>query len=149
MKKLRVLVILILCVACLSFCGGMSNEKANTSGGLVEENVFFSAKQYSLMIPMPEDFGKMKFIPPQGWISGFSPGSLWCPYELTGDGKWKEPAMKQAVSHADNTIKIITGPISARGTSLNSSKADSSIRHVNTEFPAGISMLLGLPCRER
>lgn len=32
---------------------------------------------------------------------------------------------------------------------INSSKADGSIRHVNTELPAGISMLLGLPCRER
>jgi hypothetical protein len=33
--------------------------------------------------------GRIKYITPEEWTSGFFPGCLWCLYELTGDTKWK------------------------------------------------------------
>lgn len=36
--------------------------------------------------------GDLMFTSPQGWTSGFFPGSLWYMYELTGDRYWAEKA---------------------------------------------------------
>src|SRR5690606_30189535 len=74
--------------------------------------------QYSLMLDKIEDSlsilnpksiidGKMKFIPPQEWTSGFFPGSLWYLYELSGDEKWKTMAVKY--TEALDTIQYYTG----------------------------------------
>ena len=47
----------------------------------------------SLLIPhsLTND-GELKCVKPQGWTSGFFPGSLWYMYELTGDEYWAEKA---------------------------------------------------------
>lgn len=101
MKKLYhefyILFIAVIFIAC---------STNNNHKKLISENIAFADNQYGLMLAMLEDSGKtlnpksfidgkMKFIPPQEWTSGFFPGSLWYLYELTGDEKWIEPAMKQ------------------------------------------------------
>lgn len=73
--------------------------------GFVDENVQFVSKQYSLQTAIIEESGevlnpksiidgKMKYIKPQEWTSGFFPGSIWYLYELTGDEKWKTLGIK-------------------------------------------------------
>jgi rhamnogalacturonyl hydrolase YesR len=48
--------------------------------------------------------GKMKYIRPQEWTSGFFPGSIWYLYELTGDEKWKSLGTKytEAIEEVKN-----------------------------------------------
>ena len=76
------------------------NKPGNEAPGFIDENVAFAASQYEKMVQAIEDSGKilnpksyidgkMKYIRPQEWTSGFFPGSLWYLYELTGDEKWK------------------------------------------------------------
>ena len=38
--------------------------------------------------------GELLYTTPQGWTSGFFPGSLWYMYELTGDSWWAEKAAR-------------------------------------------------------
>ena len=69
---------------------------------LVSRNLNFAQKQIGLQIQhmngeiknpctLTTD-GKVKYIAPKDWRSGFFPGTLWYLYELTGDEKWKELA---------------------------------------------------------
>ncbi len=84
---------------------------------LVNENISFAAEQYSLQTTQIEESGKilnpksiidgkMKYINPQEWTSGFFPGSMWYLYELTGDEKWKPLATKY--TEALDTIQYYT-----------------------------------------
>lgn len=118
MKKLSVLLSFIISIVFLSSCGGNSDQKAIHSENFVEENTTFATEQYSLMIEMLENSGKtlipksiingkIKFITPQEWTSGFFPGSLWYLFELTGDDKWKNSALKQ--TEALEEIQYYTG----------------------------------------
>ncbi|HHU41541.1 MAG TPA: glucuronyl hydrolase [Fermentimonas caenicola] len=106
-------VLLVFIVSCSS---NQHNDENDTS--FIEENVSFSANQYSLMIDKIEDFanlvnpksiidGEMKYIPATEWTSGFFPGSLWYLYELTGDEKWKPLAIKY--TEALDSIQYYTG----------------------------------------
>lgn len=99
-------------------CKTSQQKRKNISKNFIEENVSFAAKQYGLMIDKIEDSakivnpksiieGKMKYIVPQEWTSGFFPGSLWYLYELTGDEKWKPLAIKY--TEALDTIQYYTG----------------------------------------
>ena len=94
-------------------CQNQSKKKY----GLIEENVRFSAEQYSLQTTLieesgkilnPKSFidGKMKYINPQEWTSGFFSGSMWYLYELTGDEKWKQFGIKY--TEALDTVKYLT-----------------------------------------
>jgi len=94
-------------------CQNQSKKKT----GLIEENVRFAAEQYSLQTALieesgkilnPKSFidGKMKYINPQEWTSGFFPGSMWYLYELTGDEKWKQFGIKY--TEALDTVKYLT-----------------------------------------
>ena len=94
-------------------CQNQPKEKS----GLIEENVTFSAEQYSLQTALieesgkilnPKSFidGKMKYINPQEWTSGFFPGSMWYLYELTGDEKWKQFGIKY--TEALDTVQYLT-----------------------------------------
>ena len=100
---------------CLSSCNWISEQ--DNSEKFIEENISFSAEQYSLMIAILEESekilnprtfvnGKMVFISPQDWTSGFFPGSLWYLYELTGDDKWRECGIKY--TEALDTIQYHT-----------------------------------------
>ena len=94
-------------------CQNQPKEKS----GLIEENVKFAAEQYSLQTALieesgkilnPKSFidGKMKYINPQEWTSGFFPGSMWYLYELTGDEKWKQFGIKY--TEALDTVQYLT-----------------------------------------
>lgn len=116
MKNLLSLSSITLLVFLLSCC--TANQKKNeNSTSFIEENISLSAEQYSLMIDKIEDSakivnpksiieGKMKYISPREWTSGFFPGSLWYLYELTGDKKWKPYAIKY--TEALDTIQYYT-----------------------------------------
>ena len=115
MKKLSLLLNVVIAVFLVS-CNGQSKQTGEVAFS-IDENIAFADNQYGLMLAMLEDSGKtlnpksfingkMKFIPPQEWTSGFFPGSLWYLYELTGDEKWIEPATIQ--TEALDTIQYFT-----------------------------------------
>jgi rhamnogalacturonyl hydrolase YesR len=112
MKNLLTLILFSTIVFIYSSCS--ANQKHENDN----DNVSFSAEQYSLMINKIEDStsivnpksfidGKMKYIPATEWTSGFFPGSLWYLYELTGDEKWKPLALKY--TEALDSIQYYTG----------------------------------------
>lgn len=116
MNKFLILLNVAIAAFLLS-CTGKDPQAGNAELS-IEENISFADNQYGLMLTMLEDSGKilnpksfiggeMKFISPQEWTSGFFPGSLWYLYELTGDEKWKEPAIKY--TEALDTIQYYTG----------------------------------------
>ena len=101
MKKTNTFFYALIALLLLVSCG-----TNNSNVKLISENISLAEKQYSLMVKMIEDSGRvmipksiingrMKFIPPEEWTSGFFAGSLWYLYELTDDEKWIEPAMMQ------------------------------------------------------
>jgi rhamnogalacturonyl hydrolase YesR len=53
-----------------------------------------SLKDSILVSPRTTENGELKLVRSQDWTSGFFPGNLWMVYELTGDEKWKELALK-------------------------------------------------------
>ena len=53
-----------------------------------------SLKDSILVSPRTTENGELKLVRSQDWTSGFFPGNLWMTYELTGDEKWKELALK-------------------------------------------------------
>lgn len=104
MKKNLLLTFLFAGIFVFQACqSGKNNDSQKVN--FIDENVAFAAEQYDLMLESIEDSaklmnpksfinGKIKFIPPQEWTSGFFPGNLWYIYELTGDEKWKNSAIK-------------------------------------------------------
>src|SRR5690606_34880340 len=119
MKRRSVTFLLLAGLLLLSVGSCTQNRQKEGDRGvaLVDENVSFAAGQYSLMLAKLEDSarilnpksvidGKMKYIPPQEWTSGFFPGSLWYLYELTGDEKWMMEAVKYTESL--DTIQYFT-----------------------------------------
>ena len=118
MKRLLSLCILTISILFTTQSCTNTQQKNQDSAFLMEENISFAAEQYGLMLDKVEDSarivnpksfieGKMKYIPPQEWTSGFFPGSLWYLYELTGDEKWKPMAVKY--TEALDTIQYYTG----------------------------------------
>ena len=118
MKKLPILFILAISILFTTQSCTNTQQKNQDSAFLMEENISFAAEQYGLMLDKVEDSarivnpksfieGKMKYIRPQEWTSGFFPGSLWYLYELTGDEKWKTMAVKY--TEALDTIQYFTG----------------------------------------
>jgi hypothetical protein len=94
-------------------CQNQPKEKS----GFIDENVNFASEQYGLQTKIIEESGKilnpksiidgkMKYINPQEWTSGFFPGSMWYLYELTGDEKWKTLGIKY--TEALDTVKFLT-----------------------------------------
>lgn len=69
---------------------------------LVDANFELAQKQYSNMLlesggtkenpGFLDEKGKLNFVSPRNWISGFFPGCLWYIYEYTNDKKWKTAA---------------------------------------------------------
>jgi hypothetical protein len=114
MKKL-----LLITTALFFILLNFSCRKAAHKGtdDLISDNVAFAAGQYALQIAAIEDSGrllnpksfingKIKYIRPEEWTSGFFPGNLWYLYELTGDTVWKGRAVK--FTGALDTIQFLT-----------------------------------------
>lgn len=111
MKNLLQLTLLLLSIGLMTSCTVKQEQEA-------DDTIDFIAQQYGLMIEQLEASptllnpksiidGKMKYIPPQEWTSGFFPGSLWYTYELTGDEAWIPYAVKY--TEALDTIQYYTG----------------------------------------
>lgn len=113
MKKASQLVITLLAVFVVTqfFKCSPSEKEAD----FIADNVKFAAEQYGLQTAIIEESGeilnpksiidgKMKYIRPQEWTSGFFPGSMWYLYELTGDEKWKNLGTKytEAIEEVKN-----------------------------------------------
>lgn len=107
-------VIIALFVSTLIFYSIATGQK-NSSPAFIKENINFASEQYGLQIEIIEESGevlnpktiidgKMKYIRPQEWTSGFFPGSMWYLYELTGDEKWKKLGTKytEAIEEVKN-----------------------------------------------
>lgn len=93
------------------------NQKEDTQPGFIAENIEFAAKQYALHVEAIQDSGrilnprnyiegKIRYIRPQDWTSGFFSGSTWYLYELTGDEKWKDFAQK--LTESLDTVQHLT-----------------------------------------
>jgi len=104
-------------IAAILLSHSCSNKPREVKSGFVDENVKFADEQYDLQIAKilesgellnPKSFidGKMKYIKPQEWTSGFFPGSLWYLYKLTGDDKWKLQASK--FTETLDTVQYLT-----------------------------------------
>ncbi|HPE75341.1 MAG TPA: glycoside hydrolase family 88 protein, partial [Draconibacterium sp.] len=104
-------------IAAILLSHSCSNKPREVKSGFVDENVKFADEQYDLQIAKilesgeilnPKSFidGKMKYINPQEWTSGFFPGSLWYLYELSGDEKWKNRAAK--FTETLDTVQYLT-----------------------------------------
>ncbi len=83
----------------------------------VEENIQFAQLQEKLQVntieksgkilnPRTVENGKVKYILPEDWTSGFYPGTMWYMYELTGDSTWRTYARKYTC--AIDTVKYLT-----------------------------------------
>ena len=114
MKRTLIFTLMIFTVFYLQSC---KTKPAEQTVGFIEANIEFAAEQYSLQTALieesgkilnPKSFidGKMKYINPQEWTSGFFPGSMWYLYELTGDEKWKKFGIK--FTEALDTVKYLT-----------------------------------------
>lgn len=117
MKKLTQKLLLLFYMAGFLTLMACQQKQALESTGFVEDNVAFAAKQYGLQTDIIEASGqilnpksiidgKMKYIRPQEWTSGFFPGSMWYLYELTGDENWKTLGIKY--TEALDTVKYLT-----------------------------------------
>lgn len=109
----------ILFLMMLLLTAGISCTKQSGQGPgqLVADNTAFAARQYSHHLKLieasgkvlnPKTFinGKIRYISPEEWTSGFFPGSLWYLYELTGDTLWKRAGITQ--TEALDTVKHLT-----------------------------------------
>jgi hypothetical protein len=83
----------------------------------VDENIQFAKAQEKLQVnvidksgktlnPRTVADGKVKYISPEDWTSGFYPGTMWYMYELTGDSTWRKYARNY--TQAIDTVKYLT-----------------------------------------
>lgn len=109
--KLRLLLAVIFGTATIA---GSSQSK------FINSTVDAAQKQVALMVAQVDTFAKIpsprtiakdgvstQFTSLQDWTSGFFPGTLWYLYELTGDKKWLNSALKY--THGMEHIKHYTG----------------------------------------
>lgn len=113
MKKVPRLVIILPVVFVVAWFFRCSPPEKETD--FIADNVKFATEQYGLQTEIIEKSGevlnpksiidgKMKYIRPQEWTSGFFPGSMWYLYELSGDEKWKSLGTKytEAIEEVKN-----------------------------------------------
>lgn len=92
-----------------------SCEQNKEQEAFINENVEFASQQYGLQTTLIEESGevlnpktfidgKIRYIQPREWTSGFFPGSMWYMFELTGDSKWKDLGKKytEAIEEVKN-----------------------------------------------
>ena len=95
-KLIRILLMVL-------FLGCTSNNKKHSTPDLtsrISQQMEFAVqladkqKDSILIFPRTTENGILKLVRSQDWTSGFFAGNLWMVYELTGDEKWKEHALK-------------------------------------------------------
>lgn len=109
--RMRKYMVVALWLGCSLLWTGSANAR-----GLVDEDVSFARLQMEKMVEAAAPLanpctltpdGKVKYIQPKDWRSGFFPGSLWYMYKLTGEDKWKTLAEKY--SRSIESVKNYTG----------------------------------------
>tara|TARA_R110002050_G_scaffold192149_1_gene327085 strand:+ start:1526 stop:2731 length:1206 start_codon:yes stop_codon:yes gene_type:complete len=114
MQRLKFVAVLFTLVLFFQSC---RDQPKNVNAGFVDGVVSFAVEQYGLQTAIIEATGevlnpktiidgKIRYIRPQEWTSGFFPGSMWYLYELTGDDQWKTLAEKY--TEALDTVKYLT-----------------------------------------
>lgn len=94
-----------------------TNDKISAEAEFINENIDFVTLQMGLQTDLIEESGRIlnpksfidgqiKYIGREEWTSGFFPGSVWYLYELTGDDKWRELAIKYTL--ALDSVKYLT-----------------------------------------
>lgn len=102
--KLGIILLGVMHVIFFSACSG--HKKLSPEMRFVRDNVEFASLQTDNMVrelgePDENNYprtltadGKLKTTSMRDWTPGFFPGNLWYLYELTGDEKWKNYAVK-------------------------------------------------------
>lgn len=114
MRKQIYLSVMLLVMVVIQSC---NQPKSQDSISFMEENVNFAAQQVGLQTQLIEDSGKVlnpktfingkiRYIKPQEWTSGFFPGSIWYLYELTKDPKWMALGIKY--TEPLDQVKLLT-----------------------------------------
>jgi rhamnogalacturonyl hydrolase YesR len=114
MKSIQTFAFLLIILFVSNSC---SAPEKNTGHDFITEQVAFAAGQYQLHTSLIEASGKVlnpktilngkiRYIKPEEWTSGFFPGSMWYLYELTGDQRWQELGIKY--TEALDTVKYLT-----------------------------------------
>jgi len=113
MRELIKLTVILTVVIFVFACQSKQISKPD----FIHENIDFAVAQYGLQTKAIEDSGrvlnprnyidgKIRYINPQDWTSGFFSGSMWQLYDLTGDTKWK--AFGEKYSEALDTVQYLT-----------------------------------------
>ena len=93
------------------------NQSKSGQPNFIKDNIDFATEQYQKQTAIIEDSGivlnprtyidgKIRYIKPEDWTSGFFPGSIWFLYELSGNEKWKELGGKY--TEALDTVQYLT-----------------------------------------
>lgn len=96
MNKLITLLFLILSLGCSTQPTGEGDRLVKH----LESQLDYAVKNAEslstseLLSPRTTENGKLKLVASRDWTSGFFSGNLWMMYELSGDVKWKETALK-------------------------------------------------------
>jgi rhamnogalacturonyl hydrolase YesR len=115
MRILQIYFRIVIIFLIISSCA--KTEKQKISEDFISENVKFADDQYTLQTKLIEESGKVlnpktivngkiRYISPDEWTSGFFPGSMWYLYELTDDPKWREFGIKY--TEALDSVKYLT-----------------------------------------
>ncbi len=104
MKKNLFLISLALTAFVLVSCSA-TKAKTGLPKNFVNENIAFAVAQEGLQVneieksgkilnPRTTVDGKVRYVGPNDWTSGFFPGTMWYMYDLTGDTQWQGFAIK-------------------------------------------------------
>lgn len=113
MRKAQIIVVLLLAVAAIYSC----QTQKKISRSFFKNNLSTIVDQYELQTNIIEQSdevlnprtyidGKIIYVKPEDWTSGFFPGSMWYLYELTDDDKWKELGIKY--TQALDSVQYLT-----------------------------------------
>jgi rhamnogalacturonyl hydrolase YesR len=113
MRKAQIFTVMLIIILSAFSC----QTKKKMARSFIQQNVNTIVQQYELQTEIiessgkvlnPRTFidGKIVYVQPEDWTSGFFPGSMWYLYELTGDAKWKELGIKY--TEALDSVKFLT-----------------------------------------
>ncbi|TNJ46034.1 glycoside hydrolase family 88 protein [Tamlana fucoidanivorans] len=120
--KLRTIIFFTLTTTLFFSC---NKSRSNSNEGAITNNnedkiIGIVSNQYDILydsvenreskkryIPRSIENNEIKFVSSHDWTSGFYAGSLWYLYDLTGQNKWKERALKYTLKL--DSVKYYTG----------------------------------------
>ena len=93
LKPIYAIVLAILAIGCTPKKDIISENVENAK---IQLQLLLDASEEGDTLRIPSTFknGEIEFVPTDDWVSGFFAGTLWYMYELTGEEKWAEHALK-------------------------------------------------------